>query len=99
MKFIVAAAAFLASTVCADRRTIVISDTIIRDYRGIRVVRFSLPTIHEKVFAAGPELGTAKRFPVPHFDYTWRVTGGDERFIVTLYENNKTGGMDDADGG
>ncbi|KKY25670.1 hypothetical protein UCDDS831_g02013 [Diplodia seriata] len=88
MKFLVAAAAFLASYP-EDLRTIEISDVVIRDNNGIYAIRFSLPTIHEEVFAAGHDLD-AKRLPVPHFNYTWHATGTKKRFMLTLYNSNKT---------
>ncbi|OJD34111.1 major allergen alt [Diplodia corticola] len=85
MKFF-AAAAILATSVAATR-TIVVTDTTIRDNAGLQSVSFTALGI--KCSAEGAALG-ARQIACPGLDYSWHAAGSNSEYTLTFFAGTNT---------
>ncbi|KAF4538178.1 Major allergen alt [Lasiodiplodia theobromae] len=85
MKFFVAAA-FLASSVSAIR-TIVVTDTTIRDNEGLQSVSFT--ALGVKCSASGNALGS-RQIACPGLDYAWHASGSNSEYTLTFFDGVNT---------
>ncbi|EOD43077.1 Major allergen alt [Neofusicoccum parvum] len=85
MKFFVAAA-FLASSVSAIR-TIIVTDTTIRDNNGLQSVSFTALGI--KCTASGDLLGS-RQIACPGLEYAWHASGSNSDYTLTFFDGVTT---------